>query len=41
MLPPCGLRVGGYRIEWSDEKGTDPEFGGLYGGVCLCSVGHA
>jgi len=41
ITPPCGLRVGGYRIEWVDEKGIDSGFGGLFGGVCLRTVGYA
>jgi hypothetical protein len=41
MPPPCGLRVGGYWIEWTYEKGINSGFERLFGGVCLRPVGHA
>ena len=41
IAPPCGLRVGGYRIEWEYELGIHSGFGDLFGGVCLRAVGYA
>lgn len=41
IAPPCGLRVGGYRIEWAYEMGIHSGFGDLFGGVCLRAVGYA
>ena len=41
IASPCGLRVGGYRIEWTDEIGIDSSFGDLFGRVRLRAVGYA
>lgn len=40
MSPPCELRVGGYQIEYADEKGIGLWLGDLFGRVCLRAVGY-